>query len=340
MKKYVLYTLIICCFMPTVVHASEKEEVYFYPDLDCEHINEEVKDYLDKLIPIMHEDNAGEIQQRVNKLMKSADEIQEEINMVHLALCHEPIKEDTLLKGMFDLYSSFLTYVEKAGKENQNEQIESLAINFLANKFLYEIDAVFKESEESLHIEHYFLDAYPDSLQIEIDQNAREKKQIEEEKSGSLKAIFRGIADYSYQLFQNPIEKVLSITDQFEQERIDKQRKTYRDVFRKPAEPYKFNISFIEIDAGTKEQRVIADYYPSDNTFAVLQRLKDVHEVFPDVEYPREMIKEKEWNELTSELKRIDKEIEDNDVRQYVFYNMTPSKNMSDGAFLEQLRNR
>src|SRR5699024_6010542 len=158
MKKYVLYTLIICCFMAYVMHASEKEEIYFYLDLDCEHINEDVKDYLDKLIPIMHEDNAGEIQQRVNKLMKSADEIQEEINMVNHALCHEPIKEDTLLKGMFDLYSSFLTYVEKAGKENQNEQIESLAINFLANKFLYEIDAVFKESEESLHIEHYFLD--------------------------------------------------------------------------------------------------------------------------------------------------------------------------------------
>lgn len=339
LKKYVLYVLIICFIPTTVLAADNKEEPDPHPVLNCEHVNEEVKDYLTELLTLFQADDADKIKQRINQLMQSEEDIQTEKIMVSLASCYTRIDDDTELKGMFELYASFLTYVEKAQAKKQNEQVESFTIKQDELKSLYQLDAVFTESEDSLHIDHFYSwDAYSNSLQVDIEKHAKEKREMEENELGFIESIVSGISNQSYQFFQNPIEKVLAITDERGKEKIEQQHESYKDEARQPSGKYRFAVSMIGVNTGTKSQEFMTEYYPTHNTYGILERLENVHDVLPEIEYPRELVEQQKWMELISELNRIEGEtgIDYHEVWNYI--NIGPQfKNISEEEFLEQL---
>lgn len=341
MRKHFIYIqLFFICFLPTIVlGADNKEEEKNHPILHCEHLHQEGIDHLDQLIALFQEDHIKNIEQRINQLMTSKDDIQTEKIIVDLASCYERINEDTQLTGMFELYASFLTYIEQSLAKKQHEQITSLSITHDELRMVYQLDTEFLESENSVHIDHFYSwDAYSNAIWLDQKQTAQAVKEAEENEPSSIESLAHGIANQSYQFFQNPIEKVLSITDEYTKGIAEKEQALFRNKSLLPSTIYGFAVSLIEIDAGTKNQEFMTEYYPTSTTHNMLERLENVHDVVPSVEYPRALVEQRRWLELMHELERIEGYfgLDQREVWDYIVSGTTP-KNTSEESYLNQL---
>src|SRR5699024_2752527 len=77
-----------------------------------------------------------------------------------------------------------------------------------------------------------------------------------EDNTSIVEQLTLDVADRIYRVIQNPIDKALSIILSYLEGEAEKERKFFRKDASLPTISFRFELSLIEVDAGTKDQEL------------------------------------------------------------------------------------
>lgn len=264
----------------------------------CSKLNKSEKKELDEIIELLEKDK---VKDRMNGLLNSKKQLEAETKLVEKSICYEPIEENREIIGAFNLYHSLLTYAQGIEKK-KDEKFKELSIIDLREHDIYRLDAVLDKSGKKIHIDHLYT-SWSGYAILDFDSREMEAgmEKLEDNTSIVVQLILE-VAERIYQVIQNPVNKALSIMLSYLEGEAEKERDIFKREAVLPTLSFEFELSIIEVDAGTKDQELMKEYYPTRQFFTILKRWEAVTHILPDLEYPEAAIEKENWNEVAEEL--------------------------------------
>ena len=317
MKKIGLFTLLFILLLGPVSKADAAIILEQFDDwiVGCAKLDKSEKKELDKIIELLEKD---QVKDRMNGLLDSKEQLETETKLVEKAVCYESIEKNPEAIGAFNLYYSLLTYAQKIDKKNSGE-FKELSIELGGND-IHQLDAVLDKSEKKIHIDHFYSswsgNAFLDFERREVEAGLKKF----EDNTSIVAQLTLDVADRIYRVIQTPIDKALSIILSYLEGEAEKERKFFRKDASLPTISFRFELSLIEVDAGTKDQELMKQYYPTRKSLTILKRWEAVTHILPTLGYPKAAIEKENWNEVAEELMeyRSDFKIEEFDLYEFV----------------------
>ena len=264
---------------------------------DCAKLNKSEKKELDKITELLEENR---VKDRMNGLLESKAQLDTESKLVAKAVCYESIGENAETVGAFNLYHSLLIYAQEIDKKNSGE-FKELSIE-LGRNGLHQLDAVLDKSEKKIQIDHFYSGMSGHAFLDSEMKEAEAKLEKLEDKTSIVAQLTLDFANRIYRIIQNPIEKALSIILSYLEGEAEKERTIFRKNASLPTMSFTFELSLIEVDAGTKNQELMKQYYPTKLTLNILKRWEAVTHILPTLGYPKTAIEKENWNEVVEQL--------------------------------------
>lgn len=316
MKKINLFILLFILLLWPVSKADAAILFEEFDDwiADCAKLNKSEKEELDKIIELIEKDR---VKNRMNGLLDSKEKLETETKLVAKAVCYESIEENPAAVGAFNLYHSLLTYVQEIDKKNSGE-FKELSID-LGRNGLHQLDAVLDKSKKKIHIDHFYSSLSGSAfLESEI-RESEEKLNKHEDDTSIVAQLTLDLANRIYRVIQNPIDKALSVILSYLEGEAEKERIIFRNNASLPIMSFTFELSLIEVDAGTKDQDLMKQYYPTRNSLTILKRWEAVTHILPTLGYPKEAIEKANWNEVAEELMEHRSDLKREAINLYEF---------------------
>jgi len=316
-KKISLFTLLFIHLLWPVSKADAAILLEEFDDwiADCAKLNKSEKKELDKITELLEENR---VKDRMNGLLESKAQLDTESKLVAKAVCYESIGENAETVGAFNLYHSLLIYAQEIDKKNSGE-FKELSIE-LGRNGLHQLDAVLDKSEKKIQIDHFYSGMSGHAFLDSEMKEAEAKLEKLEDKTSIVAQLTLDFANRIYRIIQNPIEKALSIILSYLEGEAEKERTIFRKNASLPTMSFTFELSLIEVDAGTKNQELMKQYYPTKLTLNILKRWEAVTHILPTLGYPKAAIEKENWNEVAEELMeyRSDFKMEELDLYDFI----------------------
>lgn len=262
--------------------------------IDCSKLDQSEKQELDEIIELLEND---QMKDRMNGLLDSKKQLEVETKLVEKSVCYEPIGENTEVIGAFNLYHSLLTYAQGI---NKGEKFKELSIE-LGEHDIHLLDATLDKSKKKIHIDHFY-SSWSGNAFLGLEVKEAEAALEKLDNTPIVAQLTLDIAERIYRVIQNPVDKALSIMLSYLEGEAEKEREIFRKEASLPTLSFELELSIIEVDAGTRDQELMKEYYPTRQFLTILKRWEAITHILPDLEYPEVAIEKENWNEVTEEL--------------------------------------
>ena len=283
----------------------------------CSNLDEIEKQELDEIIELFENEEVKKIENRINGLLDSKKQLEMEKNLAEKSICYAPIGESYAFTGAFNLYHSLLTYAEEIEK-SKDGKITELSVKLTEDE-VHQLDAILDRSGKEIHIDHFYSN-YAGTAFLDLENR---KKESELKKSDDLTSIVSvltlDIAERTYQVIQNPVEKALSVILSYFEREAEKEHEIFRKEASLPSMSYDLELSIIEVDAGTGSQELMKEYYPTKQFLNILKRWEAVTHIAPQLKYPEEAIEKGDWNDVAEKMMKYGKKFKSEEIDLHDF---------------------
>lgn len=322
MKRLVLllpvFVIITACSIGKPKEIADTEEIL--PKMDCDKLADETQKTLHNIADFLHKDSIDQLKKRLNSgVLESRKSLKEEMDLVRLHSCTDVKFDDKVTGQRMETYLRLLEYEYTMMQDKKEMKMEHLTFSESNFPFLYKLRAELADGKQAAITFYLGPDAYGDYL---ADNRSKPEESLDNTPSPSM-SVTADVLKWTTHIL-DPVNSAASQLKDYYQGKEEREwGKEYNDAMVLVG---RFEMEFARIEGGDDtilydSKRKKVKLYPTDATYDIFDRLKEVHNINPEIPYPEGMIRQEEWKELGDYLSEVPLTIE---LYQYVFSGTPP----------------
>jgi len=325
MKRYVnliaiaLFLWIMLIDKPSIHAEMSSNKLRKDDKQSCEQMSSTQKDNWETIMHFLKPDNVDieEMKNHLNQeILTSHEQLQAELDLKDFINCPDIEKNDYDLPKKMATYYELLAYIDQIMDKESSLEIEDLTFkNFHNDIFMKYIEASFHDGK-TVEVQYFISpDAATDRYSYEIIEQVRQLDEIPK----WMQILHSQVIIPISKIINNPIEKGANLY-------ANQQENNKEKALEKKVEEVEQPASILHADfALTVETRKVWEdpyrsqqLYVGDSTYSLLKRWEEVHEADDTYIFPKESIKDRDWDKVAEVAEEFNSNLE-RDVSGYIF---------------------